>query len=65
MLTCAHCSYKTTRTFNMNRHIDSKHMPKKNIDIISNSKDTNNYNMEQNINIAEQNINMEEQNINM
>jgi len=58
MLTCAHCSYTTTRTFNLKRHINSKHCSK----IITSS---NNSSKEQNINIEEQNINMEEQFINM
>uniref|UniRef100_A0A6C0CUI0 C2H2-type domain-containing protein n=1 Tax=viral metagenome TaxID=1070528 RepID=A0A6C0CUI0_9ZZZZ len=72
MLTCAHCSYITSRTYNLNRHISSKHSSVSIVPLHNDSNDINtiNYNQninieEQNTNIGEQNINMEEQNINM
>ena len=69
MLTCAHCFYTTNRTYNLNRHITTKHSSASNVPLQDTSKDTNSYQFtnidNQFINIDNQNINMSYQNINM
>ena len=65
MLTCAHCSYTTNRTYNLNRHILTKHSCASTMPLQCNSMEQFINNMEQNINIKEQNINIEEQYINI
>ena len=65
MLTCAHCSYITSRTYNLNRHISSKHSSVSIVPLHNDSNDINTINYNQNINIEEQNTNIGEQNINM
>ena len=65
MLTCAHCSYTTNRTYNLNRHITTKHSSASTVPLQDTSTEQFINITEQFINIKEQNINMEEQNINI
>ena len=65
MLNCAHCSYTTNRTYNLNRHILTKHSSAYTMLLQDTNKEQFINNMEQFINIKEQNINIEEQNINI